>query len=128
MPARTEEVVPQAPQQFQVPPPPMAAPHSPTAQNQEEIDRNRRLQEKAKALREAPRAVPVTDVAVIIGMRTRENGRQETMIDINGSHRILECTQTVKEKVRAVTEDGQFLGYEPTGEYELTLKVKYLKE
>ncbi len=131
MPTRSDQQPPfqpvpaQAPQTLQertavvMAPPPLSP---------EEQERNARLQAKAQALREAPRAVPVTDVAVIIGIRTRDNGRQETMIDIGQDTRILECTNTVKEKVRAVTEEGQFIGFEPTGEYELTLKVKYLKE
>lgn len=109
-------------------PPPPAAPHSAAAQSPEEQERNSRLQAKALALRNAPRAVPITDIAIILGMRTKDSGRQEIMYDINPSMRILKCTHEVVEKVRAVTEEGQFLGYEPTGEYEFTLKVKYLKE
>lgn len=103
-------------------------PTTPPAGLDPEAVRNEQLRARQAAIRAAPRAVPVTDVAIIMGMMTKGSGRQETVIDINQSHRILECTQTVKEKVRPVTEDGQFLGYEPTGEYELTLKVKYLKE
>lgn len=62
-------------------------------------------------------------------MQTKDSGRQELIYDVDGAkHRILDVQHGVKEKVKAVTEDGQFLGYEPTGEYELTLKVKYLRE
>lgn len=108
---------------------PPAAPHSAAAQGgSEEDERNGRLRAKAQALRDAPRAVPITDIAVILGMKTKDSGRQEILYDIGPSMRILKCTHEVVEKVRAVTEEGQFLGYEPTGEYELTLKVKYLRE
>lgn len=73
--------------------------------------------------------MPISDIGVIIGVQTKDNGRQEVMYDIGaGKHRILKCTHELTEKVRAVTEEGQFLGYEPTGEYEFILKVKYLKE
>ncbi len=127
MPTRTDQppFQPAAAQSDQAPAQPVAPVVSilPPA----EQARNAELQEKARALREAPRAVPITDVAIVIGIRTKE-GRQEQIIDIGSDFRILECTQNMKEKVRAVTEDGQFLGYEPTGECEFTLKVKYLKE
>lgn len=69
------------------------------------------------------------DIAVILGMQTKDSGRQEIIYDIGGGkHRILKVTHENIEKVKAVTEDGQFLGFEPTGEYEFTLKVKYLRE
>jgi hypothetical protein len=71
----------------------------------------------------------VTDIAVILGIQCKDNGRQEVIYDIGGGkHRILKVTHENVEKVKAVTEEGQFLGYEPTGEYEFTLKVKYLRE
>lgn len=106
--------------------PPPAAPHAPQ-QNTAEEARNAVLRAKAEALRNAPRAIPIKDVTVILGMHTK-SGRQEVMYDIGPDYRILKCTHEVVEKVRAVTEEGQFLGYEPTGEYEMTIKVKYLKE
>jgi hypothetical protein len=131
MPARTDATLPPpnvapAPQ-LQVAPAPVAAPHSQTAQNSEEDSRNARLRERATALRTAARTVPISDVTIIMGMRTK-SGRQEVIHDIGPDHRILKCSHEVVEKVRAVTEEGQFLGYEPTGEYEMTIKVKYLKE
>lgn len=107
--------------------PPAAAPHAVSAQNPDEEARTSRLRRKAEDLRNAPRSVPINDVAIIIGMRTKQ-GRQEVIHDIGPEYRILKCTHEVVEKVRAVTEEGVFLGYEPTGEYEMSLKIKYLKE
>jgi len=69
------------------------------------------------------------DIAVIIGMNTKDSGRQEIIYDIGGGkHRIVKVSHENVEKTRPVTEEGQFLGLEPTGEYEFTLKVKYIKE
>lgn len=119
MPARIEAVP--AP----VPAMPPAAPHA-AVDDPVEAAKNGRLQAKAEALRAAPSAVPYSDVTVIMGVKTRQ-GRQEVMHDIGPGFRILDCTYNVKEKVRAVTEEDMYLGVEPTGEYEMTLKVKYLK-
>lgn len=129
MPQRMDQQLPGA-QLPQAPSAPVAVPipAPPTLDSSPEALERQALRERAQALRSAPRAVPVSDVAVIIGIQTRDNGRQETLVDIGQDYRILECTQSVKEKVRAVTQDGQLLGYEPTGEYEFTLKVKYLKD
>ncbi len=41
---------------------------------------------------------------------------------VSVQHGILEKMQKAKD------EEGNFLGFEPTGEYELTLKVKFIKE
>jgi len=75
-------------------------------------------------------AVPITDVSVIIGMLNREGKREEIIHDINTADatRIVLCHQNIEEKTRAVKEEGQLVGYEPTGEYILTVKVKYIKE
>ncbi len=108
-------------------PVPQAAPHSASVQNAEEVARESRLKQKAEALRNAPRTMPISDVSVILGMQTKQ-GRQEVFHDIGPNHRILKCTHEVVEKVRAVVEEGTFLGFEPTGEYEFVLKVKYLRE
>lgn len=126
MPTRTpEQQIPTTPPTAPIP----VAPHSEAGRVlSAEEQRNAELRARAQQLREAPRAVPVSDVSVILGMRTRDGGRQEVVYDVSPQHRILKCTHEVTEKVRAVTEDGQFLGFEPTGEYELIVKVKYLKE
>lgn len=105
--------------------PPAAAPHS-MSEDPAEAAKNERLQAKAAALRAAPSAVPISDVTVILGMKTKQ-GRQEVIHDIGPDFRILDCTHNVKEKVRAVTEEGMFLGMEPTGEYEMIIKIKYIK-
>lgn len=142
MPGRTETTPTPVPQPAAAPvaapipapvalvPPPPAAPHSPAAQGGDEESAQRaRLAARQQALREAPRAIPVMDLAVILGMQTKDSGRQEIIYDIGGGkHRILDVQHGVKEKVKAVTEEGQFIGFEPTGEYEFTLKVKYLRE
>lgn len=120
MPARVEAV----PAPIQAVPPP-AAPHA-MVEDPVEAAMNAKLQGKAEALRAAPSAVPYSDVTIIMGVKTKQ-GRQEVIHDIGPGFRILDCTHNVKEKVRAVTEEGMYLGVEPTGEYEMTIKVKYLK-
>jgi hypothetical protein len=83
-----------------------------------------------KELKKRKSAVPVQDVTVILGMQNREGNREEVIHDINTLEdlRIVSCAHTIEEKTRAVKEDGQLIGYEPTGEYILTLKVKYIKD
>ena len=76
-------------------------------------------------------AVPITDVTVIIGMRNREGNREEIIHDINTENkkRIVLCNHNIEEKMQKAKDDeGMFIGYEPTGEYTLTLKVKYITE
>jgi len=76
-------------------------------------------------------AVPITDVTVIIGMRNREGNREEIIHDINTEQkkRIVLCNHNIEEKMQKAKDDeGIFIGYEPTGEYTLTLKVKYITE
>lgn len=101
------------------------APHA-VVEDPVEAARNAKLRDKAEALRNAPSAVPYTDVTIILGMNTKQ-GRQEVIHDIGPGFRILKCIHDVTEKVRAVTEEGMYLGVEPTGEYEMTIKIKYLK-
>jgi hypothetical protein len=75
-----------------------------------------------------PSAVPISDVTLILGYKTKE-GRNEVIHDINSDDvRIVKCEHSVEEKMRPCKEDGQLVGYEPTGEYVLTLKLKYVKE
>ena len=76
-------------------------------------------------------AVPITDVTVIIGMINREGHREEIIHDINTEERkrIVLCNHNIEEKMQKAKDDeGAFIGYEPTGEYTLTLKVKYITE
>lgn len=69
------------------------------------------------------------DLAIIIGMQTKDSGRQEIIYDIGGDkHRIVKVSHETTEKTKPVSEDGHFIGLEPTGEYEFILKVKYIKE
>jgi hypothetical protein len=75
-----------------------------------------------------PIGVPVTDVTVIVGYVSKDGSRQEVIHDIHNV-RIASCVHQVDEKLqKAKDEEGNFIGFEPTGEYSLTLKVKYLKE
>lgn len=110
-----------------LPPQPPSAPHSVRAQQAEAVDREEQLRIRKAALKALPKGVPITDVTVIIGYKTRQ-GRQEVIHDIGPDFRITTASHSVEEKVRPVTEQGQFLGMEPTGEYLLTLKVKYYNE
>lgn len=75
-----------------------------------------------------PVGVPISDVSVIVGYVDKEGKRQEVIHDI-ANVRIIGCQHQVEEKVQKVKdEDGNFAGWEPTGENILTLKVKWLKE
>lgn len=74
--------------------------------------------------------VPVSDVTLIIGYRDRQGARQEVIHDIvDSDHRIVMCSHNVIEKVQKVKDDeGNLMGFEPTGEYEVTIKIKYVRE
>lgn len=75
-------------------------------------------------------SLPVADVAVIIGYKTKDGKREEIMHVIDGGDvQIATGSHTVEEKfTKAKDPDtGQFIGHEPTGECLLTLKVKYFK-
>lgn len=76
-------------------------------------------------------AVPYTDIAVCIGMKDELGIRKEIVHQIQGEDsdiRIVNVEHKVTEKTRQCKEDGQLVGFEPTGEYELVLKVKYIKD
>lgn len=75
-------------------------------------------------------ALPVSDVAVVIGFKTKSGKREEIVHAIDSDDvRIVTCAHTVEEKVKqSKDEEGNLLGFEPTGEYILTLKVKYTKD
>lgn len=125
MPERIAPAAAPVPAPVSAPVVPEQAPHAQT-DDSGDAAKNARLRAKADSLRNAPRTVPVSDVTIIMGMATKQ-GRQEVIHDIGPDYRILDCVYNVKEKVRAVTEEGMYLGVEPTGEYEMTIKVKYLK-
>lgn len=96
----------------------------------EDIQRQLSDQPPRAQKRTLPRGTEYTDVAICIGLEPVSGGdRKEIIHQIDGSQvRITSVEHKVNEKMRAVKEDGQLIGYEPTGEYELTLKVKYFKE
>lgn len=75
-------------------------------------------------------ALPVVDVAVVIGYKTKSGKREEIVHTIDSEEvRIAICNHSVEEKVKqAKDEEGNIIGFEPTGEYILTLKVKYIKD
>lgn len=102
----------------QLPPPPPVI-QLPAA-GESPIRQARRLSDK----------VPVSDVTLIIGYRDRQGARQEVIHDIvDSDHRIVMCSHNVLEKVQKVKDDqGNLMGFEPTGEYEVTIKIKYVRE
>lgn len=75
-----------------------------------------------------PSVLPVSDVTVIIGYKDRDGRRTEVIHDI-ADVRITECQHSFAEKQKMTKDnDGQLLGFEPTGEYILKLLVKYNKD
>lgn len=75
-----------------------------------------------------PEALPVKDVTVIIGYVDKDGHRTEVVHDIGPGIHITGVMHSVVEKQQKTKDDdGSFLGFEPTGEYELQLKVKYNK-
>lgn len=85
-------------------------------------------EEKKKAKSNDP-MLAYSDVAICLGLLGKDGKRQEVVHQIDSdSVRIVSVSHGVVEKMRQHKEDGQLLGFEPTGEYELTLKVKYIKE
>lgn len=75
-------------------------------------------------------ATPVADVAVVLGFRTKSGKREEVVHTIDSDEvSIVSCTYAVERKIRQVKDEaGKSLGFEPTGEYVLTLKVKYTQD
>lgn len=86
--------------------------------------------EGKKEKKSRPSEVHVTDVVVIIGMKTKGGKREEVQhsIDVEDGLRIVKCVQEIEERQRQCKEDGQLIGFEPTGEYNFNLKVKYVKD
>lgn len=76
-----------------------------------------------------PEGLPVGDVAVIIGYLNKDGKREEIMHVIDGGEvQIASCSHTVEEKYqKAKDSEGNLLGFEPTGECVLTLKVKFYR-
>lgn len=74
--------------------------------------------------------IDYSDVAVCLGITGKDGKRQEIVHQIDGQDvRIVSVAHGITEKVKqAKDDDGNTLGFEPTGEYELTLKVKFIKE
>lgn len=74
--------------------------------------------------------VPISDVTIIVGRKNLEGQRTEEMNNIDGrDFRITGFSEVVVEKMQKVKDDqGNLMGFEPTGEYELTVKVRYVVE
>lgn len=115
-----------------VPPTPAApvAPVTPVDQLAATADQ---LEKTAKQLRQerlrAWGGVPITDITVCIGIRDPNGERREVVHQIDSSaYRIVSCQHGVQEKTAAVREEGAIIGFEPTGEFELSLKAKFIKE
>ena len=74
---------------------------------------------------------PFTDITVCIGFLDENGNRQEIVQTLDATKvRIVSCLHGVEEKMKMVkdSETGDNLGFEPTGEYILQLKAKYIKE
>ena len=70
----------------------------------------------------------INSVGLVIGYKTKK-GVEEVVHQVDGEEvTITSCTHEVVKKMRCVKQDGQVVGYEPTGEEMLVLKVKYIRE
>lgn len=77
---------------------------------------------------EPPAAMPISDVTVIIGYRNSDGQRIEVAHDVGAGVKIFGVSHSIIEKQQKTKDDdGRLLGFEPTGEYELKLVVKYTK-
>lgn len=74
-------------------------------------------------------SVPIADITVEIGYVDNEGKRREVLHEINSEDvRITSCDHGIHEKTKITKDDeGHILGIEPTGEYELVLKVKFFR-
>lgn len=72
---------------------------------------------------------PVTSASVVIGYLGKDGKENEVVHTVDGEVvEIVSCVHDVKKKMRAAKDDeGNVIGFEPTGEEELTLKVKYIR-
>lgn len=74
------------------------------------------------------RDFPINSVTMVIAHKT-EKGIQETIHQLDGEKvRIISYQYDVQTKMRAVKEDGQMVGHEPTGEEVVVIKVRYIRE
>lgn len=72
---------------------------------------------------------PVNSASVVIGYRGKDGKENEVVHTVDGETvEIVSCTHDIKKKMRAAKDDeGNVIGFEPTGEEELVLKVKYIR-
>jgi hypothetical protein len=70
----------------------------------------------------------VSDVSLIVGIVDRDGKRYETIIDITSKdYDIINYNLTQSKKVKQTKDDnGSVIGFEPTGELQLKLDLKYL--
>ncbi len=73
---------------------------------------------------------PVASASVAIEYRAKNGQAHEVVHTVDGEVvEIVSCTHDIKKKMVAAKdpETGERLGFEPTGEEELILKVKYIR-
>jgi hypothetical protein len=72
---------------------------------------------------------PVSSASVVIGYLGKDGKESEVVHTVDGEAvEIVSCTHDIKKKMRASKDDdGNVIGFEPTGEEELVLKVKYIR-
>jgi len=99
-------------------------PNAPAQASQQSPTEQSRLQRRLAG------KVPFSDVTVIVGRRNAAGERTEQMHNIDSrDFRITGFSEVVIEKMQKVKDDtGNLMGFEPTGEYELTIKVRYVNE
>jgi hypothetical protein len=71
---------------------------------------------------------PINSVSVVIGVKTKKSV-EDVIHFIDGEEvTITDCHHQIVKKMKPKKVDGDIIGYEPTGEETLILKVKYIRE
>ena len=83
------------------------------------------VQTEAKPFRKVS-SNKITDVKVLLGFNT-PNGRQEAVYVIPAEEFIIDSYAVSDEEkvMKAKGSEGEFIGFEPTGEHTFVLKIKY---
>lgn len=84
----------------------------------------------ARAARRIAGKVPISDITIIVGRTNAEGQRSEEMTNVDRrDYRITGFSQVISEKMQKVKDDeGRLMGHEPTGEHEITIKIRYVVE
>lgn len=71
----------------------------------------------------------ITDVTICIGIKDARGNRQEVIRQIQDSaeFRIVKCLHDVEEQMSVKKQDGDIVGFEPTGKYRLKLDVVFVR-